>query len=347
LIGRKLSDRYLNTKEVTSVTHDQKVTIRGLKTPERLTVTLNDGSTHVLEGTVPVNQFCNWVGASVTLIRNLPDADKTKVLTLLSKNASAEIRFRTDDTGTVLGVVGKDYTEVTNEQMIDAANSVLNEFGYTSHVDIDKYDQSKYRDWFYVNLNEVKEINGESIEAGFQIGNSVIGTSAIYIMPTYNRQVCANTLRLKRELVDKEDSRLRKHVGNIDVILDDFQTRLTDFLQNIFFVEESILTASTLKIKSIDELLKAAQTRRNLSTKTLNFITEGFQYEQKQYASNTETVWGVIQGLTGVNTHDNRIATTQRDAIDLTVNDLLQIRTEQELTEYLTIPARQTARRVA
>ena len=121
-----------------------------------------------------------------------------------------------EDTNTVLGVVGKDYTVVQNRDAFEWLESLLGEELVWECAGSFKGGR---RVWVMARLPEGVEIGGDETQSFVFAANSHDGSLAVTAAATNLRIVCMNTLNYA--LKDAERTYKFRHVGNLQAKLDE------------------------------------------------------------------------------------------------------------------------------
>lgn len=242
---------------------------------------------------------------------------------------------RRTDTGAILGVVGADWTPVQNDELF----AWLREIGKWGELQIETAGALGAGEtvWVLSRMDSLKwEIDSKDVLRPYLLlSNGFDGKKALGIAPSYERVVCANTMRMAQREIDSR----RKKAGNVDGLSTgwklhhtaDIAKRMEEarlVLQNTTDSWKATQTAiSRLIDQSFDESLldsivknawkleddkpdtKQSETRQKNRVDAIRNLLDA---KTNVTPSAKGTLWGAYNAITEFVDHDNLLRTTAK-----------------------------------
>ena len=212
-----------------------------------------------------------------------------------------------DDTNTALGVVGKDYTLIQNQQAFDFFDDLVGE-GAVTYESAGVLGKGE-RIWVSAKLPNHFKINGDEIDNFLFFTNGHDGTIACNIGFTPVRIVCQNTLQMA--LKGAKQKITIRHTKNAKERLDEAH-RILGITNSLVTEAEEIFNAMS-KIKITDkeatqfiarsfainkELTEQAEVQLALQERRANNKIDAiFEYYQSDPTQQTKAVKGTLFGV--------------------------------------------------
>lgn len=206
-------------------------------------------------------------------------ADGTNTL----RDATGTFGLYREDTNAYLGTVGSRYQVIQNADAYEFLDSVIGEYGAKYHTAGSVFGGQKV--WMQVELprQAFEVVKGDKIDAYALFTNSHDGKSAAMCMPTSNRVVCNNTLRIAVGSDRNRGINLR-HTGNIKAKINDAKSVLglavksfDEFKANAEILVQTPCVANVYFGNVLDEILEVsdAQVRIGAAALTQAQVLDG------------------------------------------------------------------------
>lgn len=224
-----------------------------------------------------------------------------------------------NDTNALLGVVGRNYESITNQQLMDFT-SALAETGEFILKGFDEINHGKIILAFLQNTNPNLTINGCKNEEYLFIGNSFDGTKRFHIGTASNLVRCANQFSASLKVFSK------KHTSFIDMnertihdIIRDYKIKKTSIYES-FNGMEMIRVDETIINQLIKEIYAMLMHDSQISTSknwqespSMMSLRLSIEREIKDLGNNA---FALFNGVTWYTTHEMRTNNTVHSQIN-------------------------------
>lgn len=233
----------------------------------------------------------------------------------------------------VKSIVGKSYIPIDMEELESHAEQILVEGGILDY-NVERYKSNYARGYdttrYMMNTGE-KEASavGDLIGIGLQIKNNELGTRGVSLSLFIQRLECLNGMcSFKTEQTLKTT-----HIGSKESILVEFDQTATLIIDSAWGVLDEINRSSSIQMAQeqmnnfVDHVIKNNKISGKIGSKIKLAI------EKENYGANKENVWGLINAITGVSSHDSSHGV--RDKLEIIASDLLDIKKIEQIEKQL------------